>query len=267
VIPRSQVLYVLARLRLPLISLNTLIRYCSCAPEACSRHSAILPQGPAPVSGVFPTGDQLHLLEIKVSCNQAIAISRGSPGASPLRLGMTTGFLACYFSLHFSGPGQPSDPEIYLQSLLAVRGIQTCASWRSTVLIPFSTPPAHPICCLLTPAPGLSSPARSHPAPRSASPPAGQTAGRPHPGRQQPPSILLFSQTHDRQAAAPCRTSVRHSAAGHEPNGGCRTRPLIGGDIWQFPGHRQIRLRGNLLRAQQPIFGSGAPGVGGRAAT
>src|SRR5450755_2507531 len=154
-------LYVLARLRLPLISLNTFIRHRSCAPEDCSRHSAILPQGPAPVSCVFPAGDQLHLLEIKVSCNQAIAISRGSPGASPLRMGMTTGFLACYFSLHFSVPGQPSDPEIYLQSLLAVRGIQICASWRSTVLIPFATRPAHPMYCRLTPA--VASPAFSCP--------------------------------------------------------------------------------------------------------
>jgi hypothetical protein len=44
--------------------------------------------------------------------------------------------------------------------------------------------------------------------------------------RQQRPPVLLSSQTHDRQAAAPCKTHLRPcSGPGQSPNGCCRTSP------------------------------------------
>ena len=42
--------------------------------------------------------------------------------------------------------------------------------------------------------------------------------------RQQPPSILLSSHTHDREAAAPVQPRFHRSAAAHNPKGRCRTR-------------------------------------------
>jgi hypothetical protein len=39
-------------------------------------------QGMTPVSGVFPTDDSLHQLEIRIQANSAFAISRGSRSTS-----------------------------------------------------------------------------------------------------------------------------------------------------------------------------------------
>jgi hypothetical protein len=50
-------------LGVPSVSLNALTGHRSRAPEDCDGQHAIPPQGPAPVTGVFPVGDFLHLLE------------------------------------------------------------------------------------------------------------------------------------------------------------------------------------------------------------
>jgi hypothetical protein len=67
------------------------------APEGCARHLWNLPQGPAPVSGVFPAGVESHLLEIGIQAIQLSPCHAGPPAPRPIRLGTTAGFLACYF--------------------------------------------------------------------------------------------------------------------------------------------------------------------------
>ena len=57
------------------------------------------------------------------SGNPALAISRGSPSAPPVRIGTAAGFLACSRPLHLSDPGKPSDPGISSKSLPAQPGI------------------------------------------------------------------------------------------------------------------------------------------------
>src|SRR5712691_1453404 len=52
-------------LGVPSVSLNALTGHCSCAPEDCSGLVAIPPQGPVPVSGVFPAGAAFRLLETR----------------------------------------------------------------------------------------------------------------------------------------------------------------------------------------------------------
>ena len=52
--------------------------------------------GPAPVSGIFPAGGPLHLLEIRIQAIQLSPYHAGPPAPRPVRLGTTTGFLACY---------------------------------------------------------------------------------------------------------------------------------------------------------------------------
>ena len=74
-------------------------------PEDCGRRFMIPPQGPAPVSGVFPMGGPLHLLEIRIQAIQLSPYHADLPARHPIRLGMTADFLACYSSLHFSDPG------------------------------------------------------------------------------------------------------------------------------------------------------------------
>ena len=90
--------YVLARFRRPIHLLEYPHWASLRVPEDCDRQSGILSQGPAPVSGVFPAGDKLHLLEIRL---QAIQLSpcRADPLTHhPIRLGMTASSLACYRS-------------------------------------------------------------------------------------------------------------------------------------------------------------------------
>src|SRR5258708_34056520 len=85
-------------LGLPPVPLNALTGHRSCAPEDYSGQVANPPQGPVPVSGVFPAGAVLHLLETRL---QAITLSpyrADLPARRPVRLGTTSGFLACRFS-------------------------------------------------------------------------------------------------------------------------------------------------------------------------
>ena len=86
-------------LGVPSVSFNALTGHCSCAPEDCSGLIAIPPQGPVPVSGVFPAGAVLHLLETRI---QAITLSpyrADLPARHPIRLGAAAGLLACYFPM------------------------------------------------------------------------------------------------------------------------------------------------------------------------
>ena len=59
-------------LGVPSVSFNTLTGHRSCAPEDCGERPSISPQGPAPVTGIFPAGVYLHLLETRI---QAIRLS------------------------------------------------------------------------------------------------------------------------------------------------------------------------------------------------
>ena len=78
-----------------------------------------------------------------------------------------------------------------------------------------------PACCHVS----VRAKARPQPAP-SARPVSGRPA-QPLSWRQQPPSILLSSQTHDRQAAAPhAHQNPSRITPGQTANGGCRTRSL-----------------------------------------
>src|SRR5580704_15569227 len=67
-------------LGVPSVSLNALTGHRSCAPEDCSAPLAITPQGPAPVSGIFPAGVKLHLLETRFQ------VIRLSPCRADLRV-------------------------------------------------------------------------------------------------------------------------------------------------------------------------------------
>src|SRR5664279_3320400 len=84
----------------PSVSLMTGHR--SCTPEDCSGQVANPPQGPVPVSGVFPAGVILHLLETRL---QAITLSpyrADLPARHPVRLGMGRRFF-----WHAVFPGYP----------------------------------------------------------------------------------------------------------------------------------------------------------------
>ena len=70
-------------LGVPSVSLNTLTGHRSCAPEECSGQIANPPQGPVPVSGVFPAGATLHLLETRLQAITLCHIVRISRRATP----------------------------------------------------------------------------------------------------------------------------------------------------------------------------------------
>src|SRR5512140_3404546 len=92
-------LYVQHDLGVPSISLNVLTGHRSCAPEDCGRYLPTLPQGPAPVSGAFPAGAVFHLLETRIQVIRLSPCRADLPVRHPVRLGMTAGFLPCYFPL------------------------------------------------------------------------------------------------------------------------------------------------------------------------
>src|SRR5215210_1806630 len=73
-------LYVQHDLGVPSVSLNVLTGHRSCTPEDCGAPLAITPQGPAPVSGVFPAGVKVAPSGDWVSSNSTFTVSRGSPG-------------------------------------------------------------------------------------------------------------------------------------------------------------------------------------------
>jgi hypothetical protein len=85
-------------LGVPSVSFNALTGHRSCAPEDCSGQVSNPPQGPVPVSGVFPAGAALHLLETRL---QAITLSpyhADLPARHPIRLGVSCRFTGMLFS-------------------------------------------------------------------------------------------------------------------------------------------------------------------------
>ena len=119
-------------LGVPFVSLNALTGHRSCTPEDYRRYFANPRQGPAPVSGVFPAGAVLHLLETGLQAIRLSPYRADLPARHPVRLGMAAGFLACCF------PRSPFRVRVshqiqrhLLSSLPAARAIQQCASWRT----------------------------------------------------------------------------------------------------------------------------------------
>jgi len=99
-------------LGVPSVSLNALTGHRSCTQEDCSGLVANPPQGPVPVSGVFPAGVILHLLETRLQAIRLSPYRADLPTRHPVRLGMSCRFPGMLFSpATLSGPGQPSDPE------------------------------------------------------------------------------------------------------------------------------------------------------------
>jgi hypothetical protein len=99
-------------LGVPFVSFNARTGHRSSAPEDCGRFVVTLPQGPVPVSGVFPTGVLLHLLETGIQAIQLSPYHADPPARRSRRLDTTAGFLACYFPrFTFRITSQPSDPE------------------------------------------------------------------------------------------------------------------------------------------------------------
>src|SRR3954469_6037199 len=99
-------------LGVPFVSFNARTGHRSSAPEDCGRFVVTLPQGPVPVSGVFPAGVLLHLLETGIQAIQLSPYHADPPARRSRRLDTTAGFLACYFPrFTFRITSQPSDPE------------------------------------------------------------------------------------------------------------------------------------------------------------
>jgi hypothetical protein len=99
-------------LGVPSVSLNALTGHRSCAPEDCSGLVANPRQGPVPVSGVFPAGAVLHLLETRFQAIRLSPYRADLPARHPVRLGVSRRFPGMLFSpATLSRPGQPSDPE------------------------------------------------------------------------------------------------------------------------------------------------------------
>src|SRR4249920_4104059 len=89
-------------LGVPSVSLNALTGHRSCAPEDCSGLVANPPQGPVPVSGVFPAGAVLHLLETRLQAIRLSPYRADLPARHPVRLGVSCRFPGMLFS-----PGYP----------------------------------------------------------------------------------------------------------------------------------------------------------------
>jgi hypothetical protein len=99
-------------LGVPSVSFNTLTGHRSCTPEDYSELVANSPQGPVPVSGVFPVGAIFHLLETRLQAVWLSPCRADPPARHPIRLGMDCRFPGMLLSpTTLSGPGQPSDPE------------------------------------------------------------------------------------------------------------------------------------------------------------
>jgi hypothetical protein len=99
-------------LGVPSVSLNALTGHRSCVPEDCGELVANSPQGQVPVSGVFPVGTVLHLLETRLQAVWLSPCRADPPARHPIRLGMGCRFPGMLLSpTTLSGPGKPSDPE------------------------------------------------------------------------------------------------------------------------------------------------------------
>jgi len=92
-------------LGVPFVSFNTRTGHRSSAPEDCGRFVVTLPQGPVPVSGVFPAGVLLHLLETGIQAIQLSPYHADPPARRSRRLDTTAGFLASILPFHLSDHG------------------------------------------------------------------------------------------------------------------------------------------------------------------
>ena len=116
----------------PFVSLNALTGHRSCTPEDCSGQVANLPQGPVPVSGVFPAGAIFHLLETGIQAIQLSPYRADLPARHPVRLGMNFRFPGMLFSpVTLSGRVSHQTQRQLLSSLPAVRAIHQRTSWRT----------------------------------------------------------------------------------------------------------------------------------------
>jgi hypothetical protein len=119
-------------LGVPSVSLNALTGHRSCVPEDCGELVANSPQGQVPVSGVFPVGAVLHLLETRLQAVWLSPCRADPPARHPIRLGMAAGFLACCCPrLPFQGRVSHRIQRHLLSSLPAARAIHQCTSWRT----------------------------------------------------------------------------------------------------------------------------------------
>src|SRR5207253_9949953 len=92
-------------LGVPSVSFNALTGHRSCAPEDCSGLIAIPPQGPVPVSGVFPAGAIFRLLETRLQVIRLSPFPADLPTRHPIRLGIYCRFAGMLFShLAFQPP-------------------------------------------------------------------------------------------------------------------------------------------------------------------
>ena len=78
-------------LGVPSVSLNALTGHRSSTPEDYGRYLITLPQGPAPVTGVFPAGVDSRLPETGIQAIKLSPYHADPPARHPIRLGMTTG--------------------------------------------------------------------------------------------------------------------------------------------------------------------------------
>src|SRR5207245_8185574 len=101
-----------ARLRRPVRLLECPDRASLRHPRGCGGLVANPPQGSVPVSGVFPAGVILHLLETRLQAIRLSPYRADLPARHPVRLGVSCRFPGMLCSpATLSGPGQPSDPE------------------------------------------------------------------------------------------------------------------------------------------------------------
>jgi hypothetical protein len=119
-------------LGVPSVSLNALTGHRSRTPEDYSGLVAIPPQGPVPVSGVFPAGAAFRLLETRLQVIRLSPYRADLPARHPVRLGMRCRFAGMLFShLVFRLPVSHQIQRHLLSSLPAARAIQQRASWRT----------------------------------------------------------------------------------------------------------------------------------------
>jgi hypothetical protein len=95
----------------------------------------------APVSGVFPVGVQLHLLEIGLQAIRLWPYHAGLPAVIPFAWARRPGWLACYCSLSLSRPGKPLDPGMFppippywvgdITERLVAQHLLKCPHWTS----------------------------------------------------------------------------------------------------------------------------------------
>ena len=99
-------------LGVPSVSLNALTGHRSCAPEDCNEHMTISPQGPAPVSGVFPAGDCCTFWRLGFRQFGFRHITRTPRRAAPYTWARPPVSWHAIFPSALSDSGKPSDPEI-----------------------------------------------------------------------------------------------------------------------------------------------------------